>query len=158
MKPNALIFPLMLFSLATFADSDAIKPSGVVDVVTKSSPYSVAKTMDRFEAIVKEKGLGVFARIDHRQNAKDAGLDMNEAQVLIFGNPKAGTALMKQDVAVALDLPMRVAVYEDKDGKVQLAYHAPATLAASYALQDSPVLPNLADALNKLTSAAVAKP
>lgn len=157
MKPVTLIFPLMLFSLAVFADSDAMKTATATDIVTKTSPYSVAETMDRFESIVKEKGLGVFARIDHQQNAKAAGMDMNEAQVLIFGNPKAGTALMQQDVAAALDLPMRVAVYADKVGEVHIAYHAPDGLAARYDLKDSKVLPQLTDALNKLTSAAVTK-
>lgn len=158
MNPNLLILPLMLFSLSLPVVADSTKIAATTDIVTQPSPYPVAETMDRFETIVKKKGLDVFARINHRQNAKDVGLDMNEAQVLIFGNPKAGTALMKQDVAVALDLPMRVAVYEDKAGKVQIAYHTPSSLAASYALPDSPVLPNLAEALGKLTAAAVAKP
>ena len=147
----------MLLSLAASADSEAVKTVGTTDIVTKSSPYSVADTMDRFESIVKDKGLGVFARIDHRQNANEAEMDMNEAQVLIFGNPVAGTAIMKQDAAAALDLPMRVAVYEDKVGEVHIAYHAPDGLAVSYDLKDNAVLPQLTDALNKLTSAAVAK-
>ncbi|MDQ5770366.1 DUF302 domain-containing protein [Thiothrix subterranea] len=156
MKPTLLIFPLMLLSLAAFADADAVKTVAANAIVTKTSPYSVAETMNKFESIVKAKGLDVFARIDHQQNAKAAGMEMNAAQVLIFGNPKAGTALMQQDMAAALDLPMRVAVYADKAGDVQIAYHAPDSLAVNYGLKDSAVLPQLTDALNKLTAAAIA--
>lgn len=120
MKPTLLIFPLMLLSLAAFADADAVKTVAANAIVTKTSPYSVAETMNKFESIVKAKGLDVFARIDHQQNAKAAGMEMNAAQVLIFGNPKAGTALMQQDMVAALDLPMRVAVYADKAGMYRL--------------------------------------
>ncbi|QQZ28281.1 DUF302 domain-containing protein [Thiothrix subterranea] len=155
MKPTLLIFPLMLFSLVAFADADAVKTVAATDIVTKTSPYSVAETMNKFESIVKTKGLEVFARIDHQQNAKAAGMEMNAAQVLIFGNPKTGTPLMQQDAAVALDLPMRVAVYADKAGDVHIAYHAPDSLAVNFELKDSAVLPQLADALNKLTAAAI---
>jgi uncharacterized protein (DUF302 family) len=156
MKPTLLIFPLMLFSLTAFADADAVRTATATDIVTKTSPYSVAETMNKFESIVKAKGLEVFARIDHQQNAKTVGMKMNAAQVLIFGNPKTGTPLMQQDAATALDLPMRVAVYADKAGDVHIAYHAPDSLAVNYGLKDNAVLPQLADALNKLTAAAIA--
>lgn len=155
MKHLLLAASLMLFSFSALADSHATKSES--DIVKKASPYSVSETMDKFEAILKKKGLSVFARIDHRKNAQGAEMDMNDAQVLIFGNPKAGTAIMKQDVAAALDLPMRVAVYKDNDGKVFLAYHKPAGLAGLYSLEGNKALPKLTGGLDKLTSAAIAK-
>lgn len=123
-------------------------------MIVKKSPYSVAKTMDKFETIVKNKGLSVFARIDHLQNAASVDMTMDAAQVLIFGNPKAGTLLMQKDIRVALDLPMRVVVYQTKDG-VYLAYHNPQTFSNNYDLAGVPVLNKLETALDKLSDAAL---
>lgn len=125
------------------------------DVVKKTSPYPVSETMDKFEAIVKEKGLGVFGRVNHTKNAEKVDMTMGEAQVLIFGNPKVGTTLMQKDIAVALDLPLKVAVYKGEDGKVYIAYRSPKTLAADYALADHPALDKVSGALDALTSAAI---
>ena len=149
-----IIFFLMLFLSATLL---ADTPSKVIEdntIIIKESPYSVDETMDKFEAIVKKKGLSIFARVDHQQNAKTVKMEMNEAQVLIFGNPKAGTVLMKQNISLALDLPMRVVVY-NTEGKVHIAYHNPQNFAKQYQLEGSPVLGKLEKGLNKLTSAAI---
>jgi len=127
------------------------------DVIKKASAHSVKETMDKFEALVKSKGLGVFARVDHTKNAMGVEMEMNEAEVLIFGNPKAGTVLMKKDPATALDLPLKVAVYKDDDGKVWLSYRNPQDLSADYDLAGIPVLDNVEAALDKLTT-AVTKP
>jgi len=137
---------ILLFALLTpFALS--------ADVIKKASPHTVNKTMDKFEALVKSKGLGVFARVDHTENAKGVEMKMNQAQVLIFGNPKAGTVLMKKDPAVSLDLPLKVAVYEDNDGKVWISYRNPQDLSKDYGLSGVPVLDKVEGALDKLTSA-----
>ena len=152
MKNLLLITLLCLSSVSIFADSgqDNIKN----DVIKKLSPYSVSKTMDRFEAIIKKKGFDIFARIDHKKNAKDAGMELNDAQVLIFGNPKGGTVLMKQDINIALDLPLRVAVYKEAD-KVYIAYHNPIAMATNYQLKDNKVIPKITKGLDKLTAIAI---
>ena len=154
MKNLVLITALCLFSVSVFADSgqDNLKN----DVIKKVSPYSVTETMDKFEAIVKKKGFGIFARIDHKKNAKDAGMELNDAQVLIFGNPKGGTVLMKQDINIALDLPLRVAVYKEAD-KVYIAYHNPIAMATNYQLKDNKVIPKITKGLDKLTAIAIEK-
>ena len=144
----------MLFLPVTLLADTISKAAEDSSVITKESPYSVTETMDKFEAIVKKKGLGVFARVDHQKNAKTVKMEMNEAQVLIFGNPKAGTVLMKQDISLALDLPMRVVVYSS-EGKVYIAYHNPQSFAKQYQLEGSPVLGKLEKGLDKLTSAAI---
>ena len=144
----------MLFFPATLLADTTPKAAEDNSVITKESPYSVTETMDKFEAIVKKKGLGVFARVDHQKNAKTVKMEMNEAQVLIFGNPKAGTVLMKQDISLALDLPMRVVVYSS-EGKVYIAYHNPQGFAKQYQLEGNPVLGKLEKGLDKLTSAAI---
>lgn len=155
MKKLIIIISLSFFSTLIFANStqNSLKNT----LITKTSPHSVNDTMDRFESLVKMKGFTIFARIDHKKNAQDAKMNMNDAQLLIFGNPKGGTALMKQDISVALDLPLRVAVYQDADDKVIIAYHNPVAMTASYQLKGNKVIAKITKGLDKLTSAAIAK-
>lgn len=124
------------------------------DIVKKASSHSVKETMDKFEALVKSKGMDVFARVNHQKNAQGADLKMNDSEVLIFGNPKGGTVLMNQDIAVSLDLPLRVAVYKDNEGKVWLSYHNPQSLKQSYKVEGAAkVMDKVEGALDKLSSA-----
>jgi uncharacterized protein (DUF302 family) len=123
------------------------------DIIKKASAHSVKETMDKFESLVKSKGMGVFARVDHTKNATGVDMKMNDAEVLIFGNPKGGTVLMKKDPATALDLPLKVAVYKDNDGKVWLSYRNPQDLTADYNVAGVPVLDNVESGLDKLTTA-----
>lgn len=125
------------------------------EIIKKTSPYSVSDTMNKFEAIVKKKGLGVFGRVNHRKNAQQVDMSMGEAEVLIFGNPKMGTALMQKDIAVALDLPLKVVVYQGADEKVYIAYRSPKSLGSDYDLAGHPALEKASGALDKLTSAAI---
>ncbi|MDF1882217.1 DUF302 domain-containing protein [Sulfurimonas sp. MAG313] len=87
-------------------------------IIVKNSDYSVDKTISHIESIVKAKGFGVFAIIDHKKNAKSVGLNLNESKVIVFGNPKIGTLLMQEDMSIALDLPLRVLVYKDNKGYI----------------------------------------
>ena len=80
-------------------------------VISKPSPYAVDETIRRLDEVVRGKGLTVFSRIDHRSGAREVGLDMQDEQVLIFGNPRAGTPLMVARPLVGLDLPLRVLVW-----------------------------------------------
>jgi uncharacterized protein (DUF302 family) len=98
------------------------------NLVTKPCKYSVQETVDRIEKAVTDKGLKIFARIDHGREAKNVGLEMKPTVLLIFGNPKGGTALMVARPTAAIDLPMKALVWEDKDGKVWLTYNAPELL------------------------------
>ena len=145
---------LWLSSIAVYADSSQSTQQN--NLIIKESPYSVTQTMDNFENVVKKKGFTIFARIDHKKNAESADLTMNDAQVLIFGNPKGGTLLMQQDIRVALDLPLRVVAYQGGDDKVYIAYHDPMTLSNNYDLTGSKVIPKVTRGLDKLTSAAIA--
>jgi uncharacterized protein (DUF302 family) len=83
-----------------------------------SSKYSVAQTLGRLESIVKSQGLTVFARIDFSGDAEKVGMTMRPTQLLIFGNPQAGTPLMVVSPGVAIDLPLTGLAWEDIHGKV----------------------------------------
>jgi uncharacterized protein (DUF302 family) len=95
---------------------------GMIDV---PSPYSVPETLARLESILKERGVTVFARVDHSGEAEKAGLKMRPTQLLIFGSPKAGTPLMVATPSVAIDLPLKALAWEDESGRVWLSCNAP---------------------------------
>ena len=103
-------------------------------VVTKPSLHSVDETIRRLDEVVRGKGLTVFARVDHRAGAREVGLDMQDEQVLIFGNPRAGTPLMVARPLVGLDLPLRVLVWRGSDGRVWASYQDTAFVAKRYEL------------------------
>jgi uncharacterized protein (DUF302 family) len=96
--------------------------NGMVHLI---SPYSVLETLARLEALLKAKGLAIFARVDHSGEAAKVGLQMRPTEVLMFGSPKAGTPLMVAAPTVAIDLPLKALVWEDADGKVWLSYNSP---------------------------------
>jgi uncharacterized protein (DUF302 family) len=97
-------------------------------LLTKPSKYSVPETIDRIEHAITAKGMQIFARIDHGGEAKKVGLAMRPTELLIFGNPKGGTALMVVRPTAAIDLPMKALAWEDADGKVWLTYNSPELL------------------------------
>ncbi len=105
-------------------------------VISKPSPYPVDETIRRLDEVVRGKGLTVFSRIDHRSGAREVGLDMQDEQVLIFGNPRAGTPLMVARPLVGLDLPLRVLVWRASDGRVWASYQDSAFIAKRYGLPD----------------------
>jgi uncharacterized protein (DUF302 family) len=88
------------------------------------SVHSVAETMARLEALLKARGVAIFARIDHSGEAAKVGLEMRPTEVLVFGIPKAGTPLMVAAPTVAIDLPLKALVWEDAEGKVWLSYNS----------------------------------
>ncbi|MEM1020281.1 MAG: DUF302 domain-containing protein [Pseudomonadota bacterium] len=95
----------------------------------------VEQTMDRLEEAIRSQGLTVFTRIDHAANAASAGLELAPNQVLIFGNPKAGTQLMNVDPDVGLDLPMRALVRAGESGGSVIVMHDPAAVATRYGIR-----------------------
>ena len=94
-------------------------------MINVPSPYSVQDTLARLESILKERGLTIFARVDHSGEAEKAGLKMRPTQLLIFGSPKGGTPLMVAAPSVAIDLPLKALAWEDESGRVWLSYNVP---------------------------------
>ena len=105
-------------------------------LISKPSPYSVDETIRRLDEVARGKGLTVFARIDHRSGAREVGLDMQDEQVLIFGNPRGGTPLMVARPLVGIDLPLRVLVWRASDNRVWASYQDSAFIAKRYGLPD----------------------
>jgi uncharacterized protein (DUF302 family) len=122
-------------------------------IVRIASQHTVAETMDRIESLLKQRGILVFARIDFSADAGRAGLSMRPEQLLIFGNPKAGTPLMLAAPVAGLDLPLKALVWEDADGRVWIAYNDPQYVVRRHALAAT-LSANLAAAVPILEQAA----
>lgn len=136
----------LLIAGAASADSDVIK---------KKSAHDVATTLDRLEKIVKDKGMGVAARVDHGAAAARVGMQLRPTQLLIFGNPKVGTKLMQINQEIGLALPMKVLAWQDKDGQTWIGYVDPEEMAEDFGIdEDNPVIKKIKKALAGLTNAA----
>jgi uncharacterized protein (DUF302 family) len=103
-------------------------------LISLSSRYPAHDTMDRLLAALARRNMAVFARIDHAAGAASAGLSLRPTEVVIFGNPKGGTALMQDRQSAGIDLPLKALVWEDADGKIWLSYNDPGWIAQRHGL------------------------
>jgi len=94
-------------------------------IVCKKSKHSVDETVEKLKATLEAKGVTLFALVDHSGEAQKVGLTMPPTRLLIFGSPKGGTPLMLASPSVAIDLPLKILVAQDKDGTVNVCYNAP---------------------------------
>jgi uncharacterized protein (DUF302 family) len=109
-------------------------PPSVEGIVTRPSPFSVEETLVRLQAAIHSRNLNIFAHIDHSGEARRVGLTMQEAHVLIFGNPKGGTPLMIASPLLALDLPLKVLIWQSADDQVWVSTTSVAYLRDRYAI------------------------
>ena len=123
------------------------------EITTKISPRSVTETVSRLTGILGAKGLKVFAVIDQAAEARQVGLQLRETTLVLFGNPAAGTPVMVAAPLSALDLPLKVLIWDDA-GQTKVTYYGPAALAARYDL-NADLTAKLA-AIDPLTDALVA--
>jgi uncharacterized protein (DUF302 family) len=107
------------------------KREGIVD---RPSRHSVDQTVARLESVLQSKGITVFALIEHSAEAEKAGLKMRPTRLVIFGSPRAGTPVMQASPSSAIDLPLKVLVWEDDRGKVWVSYNSPQYLQARHGL------------------------
>lgn len=133
-------------------ESPAANESGVVRI---PSNHTVAETVERLEGLLKERGVLIFARIDFSGDAARAGLAMRPEQMLIFGNPRAGTPLMEAEPAVGLDLPLKALAYEDPTGKIWVAWNDPQYIVRRHGLAAA-LAANLAAVVPLIERAAAA--
>ena len=127
------------------------------DLVTLPSAHGANETAERLKSLLAQKGIQVFADIDHAAGAKQVGMPLRPTRALIFGNPKAGTPLMQSRQTIGLDLPLRVLVWEDEAGKVWLTYRRLDVLARRHHISDrDETVKSLDDGLAALTRAVTA--
>jgi len=128
-------------------------PAEEKDVITKVSHRPVADTVSVLTGMIAAKGMKLFAVIDQRAEARQAGLDLRETTLVIFGSPAAGTPVMVAAPLAALDLPLKVLVWDD-DGQTKVSYYDPAALAGRHHLSED--LAGRLAGINALTDALVA--
>jgi uncharacterized protein (DUF302 family) len=127
-----------------------------MSLTVSDSPHSVAETIDRLLGALERRKVQVFARIDHAAGARDAGLELADEQLLIFGDPGVGTVLMQSDRAIGYELPLRVLAWEQA-GQTKVGYRRPSELADDYAVADrSEVLERMDSLLGQLVAESVA--
>ncbi len=156
MKKMLLSISLIVVVLQSFSQE---RSSGNNGLVTVASASSVKETADRFIETVTSKGLTVFARIDHAVNATQQGLQLRPTEVIIFGNPKAGTPLMQDNQLSGIDLPLKVLVWEDENGKVWVTYNDPKWIAERHRLSaiSANAVKGMEEGLKAMTNAVVKK-
>lgn len=129
---------------------------GAEGLIAVKSPHGPKDTMDRLETLLKQKGLTIFARIDHAAGAARIGQTLRPTEVLIFGNPQGGTPFMQCAQTVGIDLPLKALVWQDASGQVWLGYNDPSFLAQRHGASLCPVTENLKKALTGFVQEAVA--
>jgi uncharacterized protein (DUF302 family) len=149
-----MIQHLTLLLGGLLAAASALAADGVN---TLKSPYSAVETMNRFESNAKQRGLTVFARVDHAAGAARVGKTLRPTEVLIFGNPTGGTPLMECAQSAGIDLPLKALVWEDGQGQVWLGTNDPGWLARRHGAPDCPAAAALAKVLTSLSEATVAR-
>jgi len=133
----------------------ALAADGVISVASR---YSVSETADRLESVLQQKGMTIFNRISHSEAAAKVEIDIRATELIIFGNPKVGSPLMKCQQSVALDLPQKALIWQDADNKVWISYNDPAYLKKRHDLSGcEPVIAKVTKALAGITKAAATK-
>jgi uncharacterized protein (DUF302 family) len=135
--------PALLFVFSILSASEAFAVQKEEGIVKIPSRHSVDETVDKLKTILQSKGVTLFALIDHSGEAEKAGLKMPPTKLLIFGTPKAGTPLMLAAPSAALDLPLKILVAEDAQGKVWISYNSAEYLRERHGLPQN-LTPNIA--------------
>ena len=112
-------------------------------IIDRPSNHSVDQTVDRLKNILQSKGITLFAVVDHSGEADKVGMKMRPTKLLIFGSPKAGTPVMLAAPSIALDLPLKILIREDDQGKVWVSFNDPAYLQERHGVPPE-LLPNIA--------------
>jgi uncharacterized protein (DUF302 family) len=136
-------WPVLLFAVSILVASEALAVQKEEGIVKIPSHHSVDETVDKLKAILQSKGVTLFALVDHSGEAEKVGMKMPPTKLLIFGNPKGGTPLMLASPSVAIDLPLKILVAEDSQGKVWISYNSAEYLKERHGLPPN-LLPNIA--------------
>ena len=150
MKTSLLIIlAVLIMSLPVYA------VEGMIDI---ESSFGVKETGDRLESVLNEKGMTIFNRVKHSEAAKNVGVELRETELVIFGNPKVGSPLMKCQQSAAIDLPQKALIWKDGEGKVWISYNNPRYLEKRHNISDcEDVISKIEKALAGISRAAATK-
>jgi uncharacterized protein (DUF302 family) len=135
--------PALMFAVFILLASEAFAVQRLEGIVQIPSRHSVDETVEKLKTVLKSKGVTLFALVDHSGEAEKVGLKMPPTKLVIFGNPKGGTPLMLAAPSAAIDLPLKILVAEDPQGKVWISYNSPEYLKERHGFPDN-LAPNIA--------------
>jgi uncharacterized protein (DUF302 family) len=135
---------VLILLLSVFMAGNAAAQGGLVSV---KSNHDVATTANRLESALKEKGVTIFARVDHAAGAQRVGQTLKPTLLIIFGNPAMGTPLIQRSRSIGIDLPLKALIWEDTAGQVWFTYNAPDYLAHRHGITE------MGDVIQKMTQA-----
>lgn len=153
MKPASI---LTILTMATASLAAPTLARAVDGLVVLQSPHTAKATLDKLEALAREKGLTIFARVDHGAGAAKVGSKLRPTEVMIFGSPKGGAPFMECAQTVGIDLPLKALAWEDAQGQAWLGYNDTAYLVRRHEVAACPAAEKLGQVLKGLASAAVA--
>ncbi len=149
---SLLLAAVTASGLITTAHAGMTNPEGMIVV---PSPHSVKDTLDKLAVVLESKGMKIMARVDHSAGAASVDLELRPTELMIFGNPKAGTPLMQCSQSLAIDLPQKMLAWEDEAGKVWLGYNDPMFIKARHSTEGcDPVFEKISGALANFAKAA----
>lgn len=150
MKQIGLCGALLLTAASSLASAE-----GMINV---ASDFNVEETSNRLQTILTNKGMTVFNRIKHSEAAAKIGVELRDTELVLFGNPKVGSPLMKCQQTIAIDLPQKALVWQDAEGKVWISYNDPSYLQQRHAVSGcEPVFEKVSKALAGITNAAASR-
>ncbi|MFO7744886.1 MAG: DUF302 domain-containing protein [Psychroflexus sp.] len=152
MKTLTFTFTLLVVLIAT---ASSYSDEGMIDV---KSSFGVEETGDRLESVLKEKGMTIFNRVKHSEAAKKIGIELRETELIIFGNPKVGSPLMKCQQSIAIDLPQKALIWKDSEGNTWISYNDPEYLKKRHDLSNcKEEISKIEEALAGIVKAAASK-
>lgn len=149
---KTLTFTILVVLITTVT---SCSDEGMIDV---KSSFGVKETGDRLKSVLKEKGMTIFNRVEHSEAAKEVGVELRETELIIFGNPKVGSPLMKCQQSVAIDLPQKALIWKDSEGNTWISYNDPGYLKKRHDLSNcDEVISKIEEALAGIVKAAATK-
>ena len=146
----------LLLAVVVMGGTPMTANAAPAETLEKSTDKSVSEAVDAFLAILGKKGATVFSVVEHAKGAEKVGLEMKPATLVIFGNPKLGTPLMRESATIGIDLPMKALFLEGEDGKTQVLYTDIKKVAARHSIDpEVPAVQKVAEVLEGLTNAAL---
>ena len=153
------MFRMLVFTAVMVVVTTVNSPAAQdTDLIVKESAADFATTVQRLQDEIEKRGATIVATIDHAAAAEKSGFEQRPTTVIIFGNPALGTPLMLGRQTAGLDLPLRILIWEDENGKVQLGYWPPSQIVDSHEIENvGEVADKMAGALGAITDAAAAR-
>jgi len=150
-----LLFVIFFITLLSTQTLSYAEPAGLI---SKASKFSVTKTIDKLEAVLKKKGITVITRWSHSDRADGVGIKLRPTELILFGNPKLGSHLFTSQQTSGIDLPLKALAWEDEKGQVWLSYNDPAYITQRHGIKDrQKIVDKMTGALNKFTNIAIGK-